>query len=434
MSTRRNPTPSYLLHRQSGRARAVWTDQTGHRQQKLLPGAFDSAESRTAFALLQLEIESSPLRMPGGSVAGGVSINELMLAYLEYAKQNYRNSDGYTTGELREYKLVSRHVREVYGHTPAAEFGPLALKAVRQKFVNSGWCRGVVNQRIGRVRRIFKWAVAEELILPAIYQSLVAVAGLQLGRTPAREPEAVKPVPEDVVKATLPYLSHHVCAMVELLKHSGMRPAEVCAMTLNQIERGETWTYRPVRHKTAHHGKGRVVPLGPNARGVLSAFLAGRVLETDAPIFSPQQSREEQFAKMRTNRKSKVQPSQVSRKKAKPERTPTDRYCPGAIAHAVAAACDRAFPPPAPVAKRQDETLAKWKARLTSEQKAQLREWRRQHRWHPYQLRHSFATRVRKEHGLEAAQVLLGHSKADVTQIYAERNEELAASVAAKIG
>jgi site-specific recombinase XerD len=36
-------------------------------------------------------------------------------------------------------------------------------------------------------------------------------------------------------------------------------------------------------------------------------------------------------------------------------------------------------------------------------------------------LRHTFATRVRKEHGLEAAQVLLGHSKADTTQIYAER-------------
>jgi site-specific recombinase XerC len=53
---------------------------------------------------------------------------------------------------------------------------------------------------------------------------------------------------------------------------------------------------------------------------------------------------------------------------------------------------------------------------------------------HPNQLRHSFATRVRKEHGLEAAQVLLGHSRADVTQVYAERNERLASAVAAKIG
>jgi site-specific recombinase XerC len=54
--------------------------------------------------------------------------------------------------------------------------------------------------------------------------------------------------------------------------------------------------------------------------------------------------------------------------------------------------------------------------------------------WHPNQLRHNFATAVRKSHGLEAAQVLLGHSRADVTQVYAERNQELAATVVAKIG
>jgi site-specific recombinase XerC len=60
--------------------------------------------------------------------------------------------------------------------------------------------------------------------------------------------------------------------------------------------------------------------------------------------------------------------------------------------------------------------------------------WRKAHRWHPNQLRHAFGTRVRKTHGLEAAQVLLGHSRADVTQVYAERNEQLAATVAAKIG
>ena len=35
---------------------------------------------------------------------------------------------------------------------------------------------------------------------------------------------------------------------------------------------------------------------------------------------------------------------------------------------------------------------------------------------------------------LEAAQVLLGHSKADVTQVYAEKNEALAVAIASKIG
>jgi len=50
--------------------------------------------------------------------------------------------------------------------------------------------------------------------------------------------------------------------------------------------------------------------------------------------------------------------------------------------------------------------------------------------WFPNQLRHTRATEVRKTHGLEGAQVVLGHARADVTQVYAERNLELAAQIA----
>ena len=42
--------------------------------------------------------------------------------------------------------------------------------------------------------------------------------------------------------------------------------------------------------------------------------------------------------------------------------------------------------------------------------------------WAPNRLRHTRATEVRKQFGLEAAQVILGHAKADVTQVYAERD------------
>ncbi len=45
--------------------------------------------------------------------------------------------------------------------------------------------------------------------------------------------------------------------------------------------------------------------------------------------------------------------------------------------------------------------------------------------WHANQLRHSKATEVRRQFGLEAAQVSLGHAKADVTQVYAERDARL---------
>ncbi len=54
--------------------------------------------------------------------------------------------------------------------------------------------------------------------------------------------------------------------------------------------------------------------------------------------------------------------------------------------------------------------------------------------WSPGQLRHTQATAVRSRFGLEAAQVYLGHAEADVTQIYAERNEALARKVAEAMG
>ena len=54
--------------------------------------------------------------------------------------------------------------------------------------------------------------------------------------------------------------------------------------------------------------------------------------------------------------------------------------------------------------------------------------------WRPNQLRHAAATRIRRQYGLEAAQVVLGHSTASTTEIYAERNIGLACDIALKLG
>lgn len=50
--------------------------------------------------------------------------------------------------------------------------------------------------------------------------------------------------------------------------------------------------------------------------------------------------------------------------------------------------------------------------------------------WTPNQLRHGFATEVRKRYGLEASQVLLGHSQVGTTQLYAQRDATKAVEVA----
>ena len=54
--------------------------------------------------------------------------------------------------------------------------------------------------------------------------------------------------------------------------------------------------------------------------------------------------------------------------------------------------------------------------------------------WSPNQLRHAAATAVRRAYGLEAAQLILGHQRADTTQIYAERDFSRAREIMRVVG
>ena len=61
-------------------------------------------------------------------------------------------------------------------------------------------------------------------------------------------------------------------------------------------------------------------------------------------------------------------------------------------------------------------------------------QWRACRRGTRTDLRHSAATEIRARFGLEAAQAVLGHAKADVTQIYAERDLNRAVEVMREVG
>lgn len=447
----RNPFPTPRCHK----GRAVIDVYDGPARRTVTLGAWGSPEAEQEFARLMAERRvSAQLPVPSGAPASNATINEVLLGFMRWAATHYRTPDGQPTTEIKELKSSLRPVRELYGATPAAEFGPKSLAAVRQHMVGLGWCRSLINRRVDRVKRVFKWAASEELVPVSVHQALRTLAGLRKGRSEARESEPVKPVDPAHVTATLPFLTPHLQCMVELQRLTGMRPGEVCQLRLREVERtGAVWVYRPAQHKTAHHGKTRAVHLGPRAQAALTAFLrrdgappdgfghvrlndpdqrdarrvmadayqdagrerdaellrdtgravalvAGCVVDPALTLFSPYRAREERFRIARQKRKSKVPPSQQNQRKANPKLVPAAEYTPHTYAHAVRVAAGKAKVP----------------------------------HWHPNQLRHLFATEVRKEHGLEAAQVLLGHSRADVTQVYAERNEQLAARVAADVG
>src|SRR5262249_42199900 len=57
-----------------------------------------------------------------------LTVSELILAYKTFTDDYYRDS----SSEREKIRLALRPLRRLYGGTPAAAFGPLALKGVRQ--------------------------------------------------------------------------------------------------------------------------------------------------------------------------------------------------------------------------------------------------------------------------------------------------------------
>jgi len=363
-----------------------------------------------------------------------ITVKELLARFWTHAEQYYRTLTDGRNKELEQFGLALRPLKELYGASPAADFGPRALKALRQKMIEMGWCRPYINKQVNRIRHVFKWAVSDELVPGEVLHALQAVPGLRKGRADAHEPEAVKPVPMELVEAIQPFVSRQVWAMIQLQLLTGARSGELSRMRPCDIDRsGEVWIYRLSDHKTAHHGHQRRVFIGPRAQKVLAPLL---LRDPDAYCFCPAEAMEEWRRQAFKNRKTPLAQgnSPGTNCKDNPKWMAGERYKTDTYRCAIARACDRAFPPPEGLARREDEAVASWRRGLTKQQKAELAAWRRTHRWHPHQLRHAYATRIRKEFGLEAAQILLGHRKADVTQIYAERDEQRAIAAAEKVG
>jgi integrase len=122
-----------------------------------------------------------------------------------------------------------------------------------------------------------------------------------------------------------------------------------------------------------------------------------------------------------------------------PAKKPGEYYTVKSYRRAIAQACSRAFPLPAELGPQivdgERETIRQWRSRLNPEQRARIKAFYKTYHWHPHQLRHTAATFIRREFGLEAAQIALGHSSALVTEaVYAERDAAKVEQIMLKIG
>lgn len=220
-------------------------------------GRYGSAESRQAYERAIAEWLANGRQLPPATAVRDrepaptvLTVNELLVAYWEHA-QRYYVKNGKPTGELPNMRDAMKPLARLYGTIQAADFGPRALKAVRQAMADADLCRSVINARINRVRRIFKWGVENQLVEASILHALQAMVPLKRGRCQVRESDPVKPVPQAHVDQVMPLVPRQVQAMIQLQLLTGMRPGEVTIMRGCDLDMtGRIWVYTPVSHKT----------------------------------------------------------------------------------------------------------------------------------------------------------------------------------------
>ena len=121
-------------------------------------------------------------------------------------------------------------------------------------------------------------------------------------------------------------------------------------------------------------------------------------------LFQPAEVDEESRRTKRENRKTPLWPSHVAAKEANKAETESPEFAEFYETRTYARAIERAC-------KRADVQ-----------------------RWSPNMLRHAAATRLRREIGIEAARVVLGHTSASTTEIYAEVDHLNAIEAMRKLG
>lgn len=432
----RNPRiPTYRRHKQSGQAIVTLPNGFGGRRDVLL-GTYNSAASKKEYRRVLTEWEAQERRLASSPEASDLRISELILAYWRHAERYYRDPSGRPTTEVPNVKQALRRIKLLYGSCPVAEFDGLKLVTVREQMIQEGLARKRINRDVARMKRMFKWGASQNLVPIQVHQKLTTVEGLRFGRSAAKESAPVRPVSAALVSQTLPHLRPQVAAMVQLQLLAGMRPGEVVIMRSMDLDTsGKVWLYRPGSdllhgaHKTAWRGQDRVIALGPRAQLVLREWLRTNLQEY---LFQPAEARAQQDADRRRNRMSPMTPSHEKRRSKawkKSSRGPGGRYTRTSYTRAIARGCELAFPFPYPAGLAKEKKL-EWEMKHEEE----ISRWRKDHHWHPSQLRHTRATEVRRQFGLDAARALLGHRSPAVTEIYAELDLSKAAQVMEEVG
>jgi integrase len=431
-------TPKLTLHKPTGQA---YVRLGGAQSKPTYLGRFGDPETEAKYHRLVAELKAGATRKtPDGEP---ISVAGLIVRFMTHAQTYYRDDAGALTGEVSNYRCALQPLIDLYADIPAQGLGPIAFKAVRQRMLDTGWSRPYINSQCNRIRHVFRWGVSEELIPAGVYHALQSVSGLQRGRTPAPEPAPVRPASQALIDAIRDHVSPTVWDMVRLESECGGRPQDIVRLTPSCIDRSEdVWIAELPRHKTSWRGDRHFLILGPKAQTILAPYLLRR--RADEPVFSPvesaEQMRETRHAERKTPLSCGNRPG--TNRVRTPRRRPDNAFTTDSYRRAVTRACEAVTELPPKLARLRVtvsvrskrtrwETRSEWRVRLGPDRWQEVQRIVRAQRFSPNQLRHSAASRLRREHGIEIAQTFLGHKiGSSITEVYAEANLEAAKAVA----
>lgn len=275
------PAPEMKHHKPSGTARVRWTEN-GKERVKVL-GRWGTNEARYQYRRFVAEWAAGS----AGGPAHAITLREVLTMWLAWGEQEYRKAGAWTS-EVHIDRAAVAPALELYGDTPAAEFTPARLRAVRAVLVSRGLAVVTVNKYLSRIVHGLGWAVGQSLVNPDVPAALERVERLKPGRVASADRKPKSDVPAGVVTTTLAALRDNgrgrlVRLAVELQRLTGMRPGEVCRLRPCDLDRSaEPWTYSVQAPKNLHRGERvRRYFFGPRARAVMSELLP------DCPVNSP---------------------------------------------------------------------------------------------------------------------------------------------------
>jgi len=207
--------------------------------------------------------------------------------------------------------------------------------------------------------------------------------------------------------------------MVRFQRLTGCRPGEVCSIRPCDVDTSsDVWVYRPHSHKTQHHGRERRIFIGPQAQDVLRPYL---LREKTALCFTPAESEQKRRALAHQSRRTPLhfgnRPG--TNRSRNPKRPAGESYVKDSYNRAIRRAIDKAND--ARRAAANGTGIDGGTMTLIP-------------RWHANQLRHTAATKLRAQFGLEAARTVLGHADPKITLTYAEADFAKAAAAMRQVG